>query len=77
MMTAAATRMIPVCSQAHVHGDAWRPEDEQPHSDEHHAGSLPGGPQDPGGVPGSHHAHLMDASLYAHRKLWSRCGSET
>lgn len=39
-----------VCVQAHVHDHAWRPEDEQPHGDQHHAGGLSGGPQDPGGV---------------------------
>lgn len=37
--------------QAHVYGDAWSPEDQQPHSDQHHVGSLPRRPQDPGRVP--------------------------
>lgn len=41
-----------------MHGDARCPEDEQPHDDEHHAGSLPRGPQDPRGVPGSGDARL-------------------
>ncbi|XP_061787778.1 GTP cyclohydrolase 2 isoform X1 [Nerophis lumbriciformis] len=36
---------------AHVHGDARRAEDEQPHGDQLHAGHLPGRPQNPGGVP--------------------------
>lgn len=39
--------------QAHVHDHAWRPEDEQPHHDEHHAGDLSRGPQNSGGVPDS------------------------
>jgi len=43
-----------------VHGDAWCPEDEQPHSDEHHAGSLPRRPQDPRGVPDSINARLTN-----------------
>lgn len=33
-----------------MHDHAWRPEDEQPHGDQHHAGGLSGGPQDSGGV---------------------------
>lgn len=51
--------------QAHVHGDARRPEDEQPHGDQHHAGNLPGGPQNPGGVPDSHNAHLTSLKHYS------------
>lgn len=51
--------------QAHVHGDAWRPEDEQPHGDQHHAGNLPGGPQNPGGVPDSRDAHLTNHKHYS------------
>lgn len=39
-----------VCLQAHVHGHARRAEDEQPHSDKHHVGSLPGRSQSSGGV---------------------------
>lgn len=37
--------------QPHVHGHARRPEDEQPHGDEHHAGGLPRRPQNQRGVP--------------------------
>lgn len=52
-MNAPAANLRHVCLQAHVYGNAWRPEDEQPHGDEHHAGRLPGRPQNPGGVPDS------------------------
>lgn len=67
-----------MCLQAHVYGHAWRPEDEQPHSDKHHVGSLPGGPQNPRGVPDSFTARLTDEITpftpkplvtAAHRKL--------
>lgn len=54
------THSASLCLQAHVHGDARSPEDEQPHGDEHHARSLPRGPQDPGGVPDSGDARLTD-----------------
>lgn len=33
-----------------MHDHAWRSEDEQPHGDQHHAGGLPRGSQDSGGV---------------------------
>lgn len=42
---------VRVCLQPHVHGHARRPEDEQPHGDEHHAGGLPKRPQNQRGVP--------------------------
>lgn len=43
-----------------MYGHAWCAEDEQPHSDEHHVGDLPGGPQNPGGVPDSFTQRLTD-----------------
>ncbi|TKS89789.1 GTP cyclohydrolase 1 [Collichthys lucidus] len=52
--------LVPFFGKAHVHGHAWRPEDEQPHSDEHHVGSLPRGSQNPGGVPDSFAARLTN-----------------
>ena len=73
-----------VCLQAHVYGNAWRPEDEQPHGDEHYAGSLPRGSQNPGGVPDSLKAHLTEVThlsllslliMAACGKLWSNSGS--
>ena len=50
-----------VCVQAHVYGHAWRPEDKQPHSDEHHAGSLHGRPQNPWGVSDSFTERLTNS----------------
>lgn len=50
LMTTSANVCVCVCLQAHVHDHAWRSEDEQPHGDQHHAGGLPGGSQDSGGV---------------------------
>lgn len=67
-----------------MYGNAWRPEDEQPHSDEHHVGSLPGRPQDPRGVPDSctlkpnrWRTLFIPKPLYtvAHEKLQSNSGS--
>lgn len=53
-----------------MYGDAWCPEDEQPHSDKRHAGSLPRGPQNPWGVPVSFKAHLTDITCHP---LLSHC----
>lgn len=51
-----------LCLQPHVYGDARRPEDEQPHSDQYHAGGLPGRPQDQGGIPDALTEGLKDAA---------------
>lgn len=40
--------------QSHVHGDEGGAEDEQQDCDQHHAGGVPGGPQDTGRVPHPH-----------------------
>lgn len=37
--------------QAHVHGDAWRPEDQQQNGNIDHAGRLPRRPEDTRGIP--------------------------
>ena len=42
------------CLQSHVHGDAWRAEAEQPHTDEHDAGRIQGRPEDAGRIPVAH-----------------------
>ena len=46
--------LFKIIFQSHVHGDARRAEAEQQDGDEHDAGGVPPGPQDPGGVPLPH-----------------------
>lgn len=53
-----------------MHGHARRPEDEQPHSDKHHAGNLPGGPQNQRRVPDSFTEPITDVT---HHSLPSFC----
>lgn len=61
-----------VCLQPHVHGHARRPEDEQLHGDEHHAGDLPRRPQNQRRVPDAFTeglTNLIRAFTVAHRML--------
>lgn len=67
---------VVLCLQPHVYGHAWRPEDEQPHSDQHHAGCLPGRSQDQGGVPDALTEGLKD-SAYRARVHTHSCAQAT
>lgn len=66
-----------MCLQAHVYGHAWRPEDEQPHNDERHGGTLPRRPQNPGGVPDPFKAHLTNVIHHSLQSLFIQLHTES